>query len=137
MKPVRVAVVAALLVVAAGVLGTPWMQVVQEHTRMEEVVYTLTETHISLGYVTEVEETGSAIVMQTKVNFPYIPYEMRWWGTAIPYQMNLTKGQIVKVELQARPNVPFTVELCHHTPGYGLYVQGHYVPFACEYSACL
>jgi hypothetical protein len=125
LKPVRVAVVIALLVVAAGVLGTPWMQVVQEHTRMEEVVYTLTETHIS-DYVTTVEEpTRSWIAMQTKVNFN----EM--YGV-IPYVMSLIEGQLVKVELQSVPGQGFSVFLGPHTTGSLIFPWG---PTVCSWTS--
>jgi len=80
---------------------------------MEEVVYTLTETHISDCVTTVEEPTRSWIAMQTKANFN----EM--YGV-VPYVMSLIEGQLVKVELQARPNVPeqtFSVFLCHHTTG--------------------
>jgi len=91
------------------------MPVVQEHTRTEEVVYTL-------SYATELKETGSAIVMQTKIDIPTGPYHIFGVGypsldyAGIPYEMNFTKGQVVNVELQAKPDAPngtFTLMLCY------------------------
>lgn len=107
MRLTRIVIVVALLavIVIAGVLSTPWVQVVEENTRKEEIAFTRTYTYTH-PYTSTVVETTALTMSTTTVSqlsgIVMLGTWSTWNGWASDF-FELRKGQTVKFEVRVTP----------------------------------